>query len=108
MTVYDLRWARTGVWTRVHDGLRDLVGVHAGREPLPTAAIIDSQTVRDADTVPSANAGYDTGKRPRAASATSPWTQGGCCWPSWSPPPASRTATGRTACSWRCTPGSAP
>jgi len=62
MTVYDLRWARTGVWTRVHDGLRDLVGVHAGREPLPTAAIIDSQTVRDADTVPSASAGYNTGK----------------------------------------------
>ncbi len=50
MTVYDLfrRWARTGVWARVHDGLRDLVRVHAGRDPLPTAAIIDSQTVRGA------------------------------------------------------------
>jgi transposase len=65
MTVYDLfrRWARTGVWTRVHDGLRDLVRVHAGRDPLPTAAIIDSQTVRGADTVPSASAGYDAGKK---------------------------------------------
>lgn len=65
MTVYDLfrRWARTGVWTRVHDGLRDLVRVHAGRDPLPTAAIIDSQTVRGADTVPSTSAGYDAGKK---------------------------------------------
>jgi transposase len=63
MTVYDLfrRWARSGVWTRVHDGLRDLVRVHAGRDPLPTAAIIDSQTVRGGDTVPSASAGDDAG-----------------------------------------------
>jgi transposase len=65
MTVYDLfrRWCRNGGWTRVHDALRDLVRVHAGRDPLPTAAIIDSQTVRGADTVPGANSGYDAGKK---------------------------------------------
>lgn len=65
MTVYDVfrRWAKTGVWQQVHDALRDLVRLHAGRGPLPTAAIIDSQTVRGADTVPTASAGYDAGKK---------------------------------------------
>lgn len=65
MTVYDVfrRWAAAGVWQRVHDALRDLVRVHAGRNPLPTAAIVDSQTVRGADTVPGAGAGYDAGKK---------------------------------------------
>lgn len=54
---------RRGVWQRVHDALRDLVRVHAGRDPLPTAAIVDAQTVRGADTVPNASAGYDAGKK---------------------------------------------
>ena len=64
-TIYDIfrRWAKAGVWQRVHDALRDLVRVHAGRNPLPTAAIIDSQTVRGADTVPANSAGYDAGKK---------------------------------------------
>jgi len=65
MTVYDIfrRWARAGVWQRVHDALRDLLRLQAGRDPLPTAAIIDSQTVRGADTVPTSSAGYDAGKK---------------------------------------------
>jgi transposase len=65
MTVYDLfrRWAKAGVWQRVHDALRDQVRVRAGRRPVPTAAIIDSQTVRGADTVPWASSGYDAGKK---------------------------------------------
>jgi transposase len=64
-TVYDVfrRWTAAGVWQRIHDGLRDLVRVHAGRDPLPSAAIVDSQTVRAADTVPNASAGYDAGKK---------------------------------------------
>lgn len=65
MTVYDVfrRWATAGVWQRVHDALRDLVRLRAGRDALPTAAIVDSQTVRGADTVPQASAGYDAGKK---------------------------------------------
>jgi hypothetical protein len=39
------------------------VRVHEGRDPLPTAAIIDSQSVRGADTVPGATRGYDAGKK---------------------------------------------
>jgi transposase len=65
MTVYDFfrRWSKNGTWQRIHDALRDLVRLHAGRDPLPTAAIIDSQTVRGADTVHNATAGYDAGKK---------------------------------------------
>ncbi|MFC4853955.1 transposase [Actinophytocola glycyrrhizae] len=51
------------MWQQAHDALRDLVRLNAGRYPLPTAAIIDSQTVRGADTVPTASAGYDAGKK---------------------------------------------
>jgi transposase len=64
-TVYGLfgRWARQGMWQQIHDALRDLVRVHEGRDPLPTAAIIDSQSVRGADTVPGTTRGYDAGKK---------------------------------------------
>jgi transposase len=64
-TVYDLfrRWARAGAWARIHDALRDLVRVYEGRDPQPTAAVIDSQSVRGADTVPRTSRGYDAGKK---------------------------------------------
>jgi transposase len=47
-TVYGFfaRWRADGTWLRIHDALRDRVRVAAGREPNPTAAIIDSQSVR--------------------------------------------------------------
>ena len=57
------RWVRSGVWQRIHDALVDLLRVRQGRRPLPTAAIIDSQSVRAADTVAAASRGYDAGKR---------------------------------------------
>ena len=64
-TVYGAfrRWARQGVWRQVHDALRDLVRVYEGRDPCPTAAVIDSQSVRGADTVPGVSRGYDAGKK---------------------------------------------
>jgi transposase len=64
-TVYGLfgRWARHGAWQHIHDALRDRVRVHEGRNPQPTAAVIDSQSVRGADTVPGRTRGYDAGKK---------------------------------------------
>ena len=64
-TIYGLfrRWARAGAWARIHDALRDRARVAAGRSPLPTAAVIDSASVRGADTVPARSRGYDAGKR---------------------------------------------
>jgi transposase len=40
------RWRDAGVIERVHDALREKVRVQAGRDPTPSAAIIDSQSVR--------------------------------------------------------------
>lgn len=57
------RWAERGLPQRIVDRLRDRLRVGAGRAALPTAAIIDSQTVRAADTVGAATSGYDGGKK---------------------------------------------
>ena len=57
------RWVRSVAWHQVHDALRDLVRVSEGRDPRPTAAVIDSASVRGADTVPGRSRGYDAGKR---------------------------------------------
>jgi len=64
-TVYGLfrRWVRAGAWRRLHDALRDRARIATGRSPTPTAAIIDSASVRGADTVPARSRGYDAGKR---------------------------------------------
>jgi putative transposase len=47
-TVYDYfrRWTRTGTFQRLHDTLRDRVREQAGREVAPSAAILDTQTVK--------------------------------------------------------------
>ncbi|MCJ0907292.1 IS5 family transposase [Rhodococcus sp. ARC_M6] len=57
------RWVRAGVWQRIHDALRDRARIGDGRNPLPSAAIIDSQSVQGADTVPRSSRGYDAGKK---------------------------------------------
>jgi transposase len=64
-TVYDVfrGWVADGTWVRIHDALRDQVRLAAGRNPLPSAAVIDSQSVRGADTVPGRSRGYDAGKK---------------------------------------------
>ena len=64
-TVYAVfaRWARSGAWQRILDALRDRLRVRAGRDRCPTAAIIDSQTVPAADTVPRSSRGWDGGKK---------------------------------------------
>lgn len=64
-TVYDVFRGSVadGTWVPIHDALRDQVRVAAGRSPVPTAAVIDSQSVRGADTVPGRSRGYDAGKK---------------------------------------------
>jgi transposase len=53
----------TGTLARLHDRLRARVRAAAGRSPAPTAAVIDSQSVRAADTVPKASRGWDNAKK---------------------------------------------
>ncbi len=64
-TVYGLftRWWHGGDVTAVHNDLRDTVRANASRDFDPSAAIIDSQTVRAAETVGAETRGYDAGKK---------------------------------------------
>ena len=55
------------------DALRDRLRVRAGRDRCPTAAIIDSQTVPAADTVPRSSRGWDGATRTNGVNGTSPW-----------------------------------
>lgn len=43
------RWRDNGTLERVHDALREKVRIQAGRQPTPTAAVLDSQSVRTAE-----------------------------------------------------------
>jgi putative transposase len=39
-------WRQDGTWLRIHDQLRDRVRTEMGRQPQPSAAIIDAQSVK--------------------------------------------------------------
>jgi transposase len=52
-----------GTTERILDELREQVRIAEGREPEPTAGIIDSQSVKGADTVGTDSRGYDAGKK---------------------------------------------
>ena len=46
---YFSRWRRDGTWQRVHDALRERLRVQMGKKATPTAAVIDSQSVKTAE-----------------------------------------------------------
>jgi transposase len=60
---YFAAWWDDGTLTRLHDALRAQVRQAAGRDAGPTAAVIDSQSVRAAETVPRASRGWDNAKK---------------------------------------------
>jgi transposase len=43
---YFRRWRLDGTWAEIHAHLRELARLHAGRDPTPSAALIDSQSVK--------------------------------------------------------------
>jgi len=60
---YFAAWRDDGTLARLHDALRARVRAAAGRDAEPTAAVIDSQSVRAADTVPRSTRGWDNAKK---------------------------------------------
>jgi transposase len=42
-------WAADGTWDRIHDQLRAAVRIAAGREPDPSAAVLDAQSVKSSE-----------------------------------------------------------
>jgi len=61
-TVHDLflQWQRSGLWARINDTLRVQVRVATGKDPEPSAAVLDSQSVKTAAEAESR--GFDGGK----------------------------------------------
>ena len=62
-TVYGVfrQWKHDGTWERIHDALRAKVRKAVGKKPTPTAAIVDSQSIRTAEG--GEKRGYDAGKK---------------------------------------------
>jgi putative transposase len=56
-------WTRGGTLTRLHNSLCEQVRQVEGRTADPSAALLDSQTLRGAETVPRTSRGFDAGKR---------------------------------------------
>ena len=59
---YFRKWRMDGDWVRIHDWLRQIVRVCENREPSPSAAILDSQSVATATMVHKA-VGFDANKK---------------------------------------------
>lgn len=57
------RWSKAGVFDKIRDQLREKIRSRAGRNPAPSAAVIDSQSVKAAETVGRPSRGYDGGKK---------------------------------------------
>ena len=54
------QWRLDGTWARIHAQLRELARLHAGRDPTPSAAIMDRQSVK---TVMGGVRGFDGAKK---------------------------------------------
>jgi transposase len=57
------KWQADGSAERMHDDLRDRVRRAAGRTAAPTAAVIDSQSVKGSEMIGRPRRGYDAGKK---------------------------------------------
>jgi transposase len=88
---YTRAFAEAGVWESIRHHLVVMLRERDGREPSPTAAIVDTQRVRT--TEKGGLAATMLPRRSRAGSGTSRSTPRACSWECWSTPPMSKTRT---------------
>jgi putative transposase len=72
------QWSRDGIWSWLSDRLRAQVRKAVERDYRPTAAALDSQTMRSDPH--GGRVGYDAAKETKGASALCWWMQWRCCW----------------------------
>jgi putative transposase len=58
---YFYKWQRRGIWKQIHDALYTDTRIAAGREPEPSLAMVDSQSVKT--TSVGGPKGFDSGKK---------------------------------------------
>jgi putative transposase len=87
-TVYDYFrcWQRDGIWEQILEALRRRVRQKQGRNEEPSAAIIDSQSIKTS-AVRGPEKGYDPGKKSGGAKDMSSSIRKAICWgsKSWRP-----------------------
>ncbi|MEV6486142.1 IS5 family transposase [Streptomyces sp. NPDC051576] len=60
---YFAKWQKDGIFAQLNGLLRDLVREQAGRNPEPSACVIDAQSVKTSTSVPATSQGTDNAKK---------------------------------------------
>ena len=84
---YLTRWEKSKVTEKILPIVREQVLAVEGRDRQPSAGLIDSQSVKGADTVGSDSRGYHAGKEPESTEgvALAPAIGNGQQWSRWQP-----------------------